>query len=123
MTTRLGRVTVDAARDWTYSGGTTGYRYNSPGVLTQPTLDSLLTGEFQTMIYRTTALTVGLTIPPHRRVNLRIFDRYQRGSLFDWQYLGFEDGQASDHRVYTDSGPTDYSVNMLVDLLEVQSYN
>src|SRR3546814_2827994 len=63
------------------SRGTTGYRYNSPGVLTQPTLDPLLTGEFQPMIYRTTALTVGLTIPLHRRVNLRIFDRYQRGSL------------------------------------------
>src|SRR3546814_17285911 len=89
-------------------------------VLTQPTLDPLLTGEFQPMIYRTTALTVGLTIPLHRRVNLRIFDRYQRGSLFDWHYLGFEDGQVFDHRVYTDGGPEDYSVNMVGALLEVQ---
>src|SRR3546814_3358284 len=71
LTQRLGRVTLDAALDWTYSRGTTGYRYNSPGVLTQPALDPLLTGEFQPMIYRTTALTVGLTIPLHRRVNLR----------------------------------------------------
>src|SRR3546814_19087836 len=87
------------------SRGTTGYRYNSPGVLTQPTLDPLLTGEFQPMIYRTTALTVGLTIPLHRRVNLRIFDRYKRGSLFDWHSLGFEAGQVFDHRAYTAGGP------------------
>jgi len=120
LTQRLGRATLDAAVDWTYSRGTTGYRYNSPGALTLPTLDPLLTGSFQPMIYRTRALTVGLTIPLHRRVNLRVFDRYQRGSLFDWHYLGFEDGQVFDHRVYTDGGPEDYGVNMVGALLEVQ---
>ena len=120
LTQRLGRVTLDAAWDWSYSRGNTDYRYNSPGALTLPTLDPLLTGGFQPMIYRTNALTVGLTIPLHQRVNLRIFDRYQRGNLFDWHYLGFEDGQVYDHRVYTDGGPENYSVNMVGALFEVQ---
>ena len=120
LTKRLGRLTLDAAWDWSYSRGTTGYRYNSAGALTLPTLDPLLTGQFQPMIHRTNALTVGLTIPLHRRVTLRLFDRYQRGRLFDWHYLGFEDGQVMDHRVYTDGGPADYSVNMVGALLEMQ---
>lgn len=120
LTQRMGRVTLDAAWDWTYSRGTTGYRYNSPGALTLPTLDPLLTGQFQPMIYRVNALTVGLTIPLHPRVSLRIFDRYQRGRLFDWHYVGFEDGQVYDHRVYTDGGPENYSVNMVGALLEMR---
>ncbi|WP_417473424.1 MtrB/PioB family outer membrane beta-barrel protein [Luteimonas mephitis] len=120
LTQRMGRVTLDAAWDWTYSRGTTGYRYNSPGALTLPTLDPLLTGQFAPMIHRVNALTVGVTIPLHPRVSLRIFDRYQRGRLFDWHYAGFEDGQVYDHRVYIDGGPENYSVNMVGALLEMR---
>jgi hypothetical protein len=88
--------------------------------LTLPALAPLLTGRFPDMIYRTNALTVGLTIPIHERFAVRLFDTYQRGRLFDWHYYGFEDGQVMDHRVYTDGGPQDYSVNMVGVLLEMQ---
>jgi hypothetical protein len=120
LSQRLGRVTLYGDWNWTYSRGMTDYRYATPDALTLPALAPLLTGRFPDMIYRTNALTVGLTIPIHERFAVRLFDTYQRGRLFDWHYYGFEDGQVMDHRVYTDGGPQDYSVNMVGVLLEMQ---
>ena len=117
---RVGRVTFNADWNWSYSRGLTDYRYATPDALTVPALAPLLTGQFPAMIYRTNALTVGMIIPIHKSFSVRLFDTYQRGRVFDWHYLGFEDGQIIDHRVYTDGGPTDYSVNMVGVLLEMQ---
>jgi hypothetical protein len=117
---RIGRVVLDADWNWTYSRGITSYRYNSAGALVSPVVEPLLTGEFPAMIYRVNTFTLGLTFPIHRSLNVRLFDTYQRGSVFDWHYYGFEDGQVIDHRVYTDGGPESYSVNMVGVLLEMQ---
>lgn len=120
MSRRIGRATLNADWNWTYSRGLTSYRYASPTALANPTAAPLLTGRFPAMVYRTHALTLGLTIPIARDFSLRLFDSYQRGNVFDWHYLGFEDGQVMDHRVYTDGGPENYSVNMVGVLLEIQ---
>ncbi|WP_242107341.1 MtrB/PioB family outer membrane beta-barrel protein [Luteimonas aquatica] len=121
LSRRIGRVVLDADWNWTYSRGLTGYRYNSAGALVSPAVGAVpLDGEFPAMVYRTNTLTLALTFPIHRSLSMRLFDTYQRGSVFDWHYTSFEDGQVIDHRVYTDGGPTGYSVNMVGVLLEMQ---
>ncbi len=120
LTQRFGRLTFDAGWNWTYSRGTTSYRYNSAGALAVPTLEPLLSGRFPDMIYRVNSVNLGLTIPFNDRFSMRIFDVWQRGRLADWHYYGFEDGQTLDHRVYVDGGPEDYDVNMVGILLEMK---
>lgn len=117
---RVGKVTFNADWNWAYSRGMTSYRYNSPGALANPATAPLLTGQFPDMIYRTNSLSVGMHVPLNRSLSVRLFDTYQRGRVFDWHYLGFENGQIFDHRVYTDGGPEDFSVNMVGALLEVR---
>ena len=117
---RIGKVTFDADWNWTYSRGVTSYRAASPGALTAPVMSSTLDGQFPDMIYRSNQLTLGLTIPVRDGLKVRVFDSYQIGHVSDWHYLGFENGQVIDHRVYTDGGPTDYRVNMVGVLLEIR---
>lgn len=117
---RIGRATLDGSWNWTYSRGTTGYRYASPAALTAPALAALLAGEYPPMVYRSNSYTLSLSLPLSSRIGLRLFDTYEKAVLSDWHYLGFENGQVFDHRVYTDGGPEGYSVNLLGVLLEIQ---
>ena len=117
---RIGRVALDVAWDWTYSRGMTEYRFNSAGALFDSSVAPLLTGEFPDMVYRVNGFRVGLAIPIRGSINVRLFDIYQRGRVFDWHYLGFDGGQVIDHRVYTDGGPEDYNTNMVGALLEMR---
>ena len=117
---RAGRFTFNADWNWLYSRGTTRYRYASPGALANPAQAPLLNGRFPDMVHRTNALTLGMHVAINDRLGLRLFDTYQRGNSFDWHYLGFENGQVYDHRVYTDGGPEAYSVNMIGAMLEVK---
>jgi hypothetical protein len=64
-------------------------------------------------------LTIGLTFPLSRRMSLRVFDYYERATIADWHYAGFDAGQVIDHRVYTDGGPESYSANLVGLLLDV----
>lgn len=117
---RIGRATLDLAWNWTDSRGITAYRFASPDALTSPALAALASGRYPPMTYRLNTLTASLSFPLSRRVGLRIFDTYERGRLSDWHYLGFDQTLVYDHRVYTDGGPTDYSVNLVGVMLEVK---
>ena len=115
----IGRTMLDAAWNWTDSRGITRYRFNGPGALVSPAMAATAAGRFPPMIYRSNALSLGLTIPLNPRVRMRLFDTYERGRMSDWHYLGFEDSQVFDHRVYLDGGPGDYNVNMVGVTVEV----
>ncbi|QIL20749.1 MtrB/PioB family outer membrane beta-barrel protein [Thermomonas sp. HDW16] len=115
----IGRTMLDAAWNLTDSRGITSYRFNSPGALVSPALAATANGRFPSMTYRTNTLSLGLTIPVNQRVRMRVFDTYERGRISDWHYLGFDDTQVFDHRVYTDGGPGDYRVNMVGMTVEV----
>lgn len=116
----VGRIKLDANWNWSSSRGRTSYSFNSPGALTTPALAALLTGQFPDMLYRAHAVSLGVAIPVNRSFSVRVFDRYERGRVSDWHYLGFENGQVLDHRVYTDGGPTDYSANLIGLAFEVK---
>lgn len=117
---RIGRATLDGSWNWTYSRGITAYRFASPAALTAPALAPLLAGEYPPMIYRSNSYTLSLSFPLAPRVGVRLFDTYEKAVLSDWHYLGFENGQVIDHRVYTDGGPESYRVNLVGVLLEIQ---
>lgn len=121
LSQRIGRATLTA--DWNYisSRGDTRYRYNSAGALSVPA-DAVpgMSGAFPTMRWRINTLTFGLNFPVGERVNLRLFDTWQKGNLFDWHYSGFDNGQVIGNIVYTDGGPESYSVNMIGLMMEMK---
>ena len=119
----FGRVRLDATWNLLYARGLTSYWYASPLALAWGdvvTGDGPGSGEFPVMTYRVNSINVGITIPIVERVSLRVFDYYERGSVKDWHYLGFDQARAFDHRVYTDGGPQGYSANMVGLLLNVR---
>ncbi|MBE2211084.1 MAG: MtrB/PioB family outer membrane beta-barrel protein [Xanthomonadaceae bacterium] len=121
LSQRIKRATLTA--DWNYisSRGDTSYRYNSAGALSVPA-DAVpgLAGTFPEMRWRINTLTVGVNFPINDRLNLRLFDTWQKGSLFDWHYSGFDNGQVIGTMVYTDGGPENYSVNMVGLMMEMK---
>ena len=116
----FGRVRFDAAWNGIYSRGITSYRFASGVALAYFADAALGPGSFPPMTYRVNALTVGLTIPIVERVSVRVFDYYERGHVDDWHYLGFDQGQVIDHRIYTDGGPQSYSANLIGLLVNVR---
>lgn len=106
----------------TYSDarGSTDFSYASPAALAWPATAGMDGSAFPAMTNRVTSLSLGLYLPVTDRVAIRIFDRYERGHLFDWHYSGFEQQQVYDHRVYTDGGPESYSVNLIGLMFEVR---
>lgn len=107
---------------WNYSDsrGETGYRFNSPDALAYPALAAAAGNGFAPMVHRVNSFSVAWTIPLSPRMDLRLFDTYETARLSDWHYFGFEDGLVSANRVYLESGPSGYSVNMVGAMLEVR---
>lgn len=120
LTRSLGRATLDLAWNWTYSRGTTSYRYASTAALTSPDLADSASGRYPDMVYRSNSLSLMLTLPVSRQVSLRLFDTYERGYVSDWHYLGLDAGLVVDHRVYLDAGQQSYRVNTVGVLMEVR---
>lgn len=117
---RFARARFDLDWNWLYSRGTTRYTYAGPGALAN--VDGAVGaggGEFPSMGYRVNSLTASVHVPINPRTALRVFDSYERGRVADWHYLGFEDGQVFDHRVYADGGPRSYSANLVGVMLEI----
>lgn len=121
LSQRIGRATLTA--DWNYisSRGDTRYRYNSAGALSVPAdFTPAMSGAFPAMRWRINTLTLGVNVPVGQRINLRLFDTWQKGSLFDWHYSGFDDRQVIGTMVYSDGGPESYSVNMIGLMMEMK---
>jgi hypothetical protein len=119
----FGRVRVDASWNYLYARGTTDYRFASPLALAWADTvigDGPGGGTFAPMTYRIDSLSIGVRIPLHERIALRVFDVYERGRISDWHYLGFDATHAFDHRVYTDGGPQSYDANLVGLLLDVR---
>ena len=114
---------LDASWNYLHARGTTDYRFASPLALAWADTvigDGAGGGAFPAMTYRVNSFSVGLHIPLHERVALRVFDLYERGRISDWHYLGFATTHAIDHRVYTDGGPQGYDANLVGVLLDVR---
>lgn len=117
---RFGRNQVDVGWNYSDSRGETDYRFNSPGALANPGLAALAGNGFAPMLHRINTFTLSWSIPLHRRADLRLFDTYETGRLSDWHYFGLDESLVTSNRVYLDSGPGDYSVNMVGMMLEVR---
>lgn len=117
---RFGKATFDASWNWTYARGMTRYDFVSADALSYPALVASANGAFPPMIFRSNSLSLSLSLPVNERIAVKLFNTYERANLSDWHYLGFDQSQVYDHRVYTDGGPMDYSVNMFGALLEVR---
>ena len=121
LSQRIGRATLTA--DWNYiqSRGDTRYRYNSAGALGIPSnATPEMGGAFPTMRWRINTVTLGVNFPINDRLNLRLFDTWQKGNLFDWHYSGFNTSQVIGTMVYTDGGPESYSANMVGLMMEMK---
>jgi len=117
---KIGRARLEASWNYTNSRGVTGYSFASATALAYADVADLTGNEFPAMIYRVNALNVGIRYPLSANVSVRLFDYYERGTLRDWHYLGFDQTRVYDHRVYTDGGPEDYSDNLLGLTFEVR---
>ena len=121
LSQRIRKATLTG--DWNYisSKGDTNYRYNSAAALSVPAnATANLAGNFPTMRWRINTVTLGVNFPISERLNLRLFDTWQKGDLSDWHYSGFDSGQVVGTMVYTDGGPEDYSVNMIGLMMEMK---
>lgn len=114
----LGRIDLG----WNYSSskGNTNYSFNSPSALAYPALAAMAGTGFSPMLYRVNTYAFTWTIPVNKRTAVRLFNVYETGQLSDWHYLGLDQGLVLDNRVYLDSGPGNYSVNMVGLMLELQ---
>ena len=117
---RFERSQLDLGWNYSDSRGETGYRFDSADALAYPALAALAGNGFSPMTHRVNSFSVTWTIPLHPRIDLRLFDTYETAKLADWHYFGFEEGLVTSNRVYLDSGPSGYSVNMVGAMLEVR---
>jgi Putative outer membrane beta-barrel porin, MtrB/PioB len=118
---RIDRTTFDLAWSYIYSRGTIDYTAASPGAFEYPNeFTGTGTGSFPAMTYRVNSVTAGATIQLSERASLRIYDKYERGSIADWQYNGFSQGLTVGNTLYTDGGPQSYSENLVGLLVRVK---
>jgi hypothetical protein len=115
----FGRVRLDAGWNFLDSRGITSYRFATPSALAYFLDGSLPDRAFAPLTYRVNGFTIGLTFPLTRRISLRVFDYYEKATISDWHYAGFDAGQVIDHRIYTDGGPESYSANLVGLLLDI----
>lgn len=116
---RIERATFDLAWSYIYSRGTINYSAASTGAFEYPDEFSPM-GGFPAMTYRLNSVTAGATIQLSERASLRLFDKYERGSIADWQYNGFNQGLVVGNTLYTDGGPQSYSENLVGVLVSVK---
>jgi Putative outer membrane beta-barrel porin, MtrB/PioB len=118
---RIDRTTFDLAWSYIYSRGTIDYSAASPGAFEYSNeFSGTGTGSFPAMTYRVNSVTAGATIQLSERASLRIYDKYERGSIADWQYNGFSQGLTVGNTLYTDGGPQSYSENLVGILVRVK---
>jgi Putative outer membrane beta-barrel porin, MtrB/PioB len=116
---RIDRATFDLAWSYIYSRGTINYSAASAGAFEYPDEFSP-TGSFPAMTYRVNSVTAGATFQLSERASLRIYDKYERGNIADWQYNGFSQGLVVGNTLYTDGGPQSYSENLVGVLVDVK---
>jgi hypothetical protein len=116
---RIDRTTFDLTWSYLYSRGTIDYSAASAGAFEYPDEFSP-TGSFPAMTYRVDSVTAGATIQLSERASLRIYDKYERGNIADWQYNGFSQGLVTGNTLYTDGGPQGYSENLVGVLVRVK---
>jgi Putative outer membrane beta-barrel porin, MtrB/PioB len=118
---RIDRTTFDLAWSYIYSRGTIDYSAASAGAFEYSNeFTGTGTGSFPAMTYRVNSVTAGATIQLSERASLRIYDKYERGSIADWQYNGFSQGLTVGNTLYTDGGPQSYSENLVGVLVRVK---
>jgi hypothetical protein len=116
---RIDRATFDLAWSYIYSRGTIDYSAASPGAF-EYTNEFSPMGSFPAMTYRVNSVTAGATFELSERASLRIYDKYERGIIADWQYNGFSQGLTVGNTLYTDGGPQSYSENLVGVLVNVK---
>lgn len=120
LSTQFARGRLELGWDYSDSRGDTSYRFNSPTALAYPALAAAAGDGFAPMLYRINTWTLSWTRAISKRVSLRIFDTYETGRLSDWHYAGLDSSLVTRNRVYLDSGPRDYSVNLIGLMVEAK---
>jgi len=118
--TYFARGHLELGWDYSDSRGITSYRFNSPTALAYPLLAAVAGDRFAPMLFRINTWTLSWTKEISKRVSLRVFDTYETGRLSDWHYTGLDSSLVTSNRVYLDSGPRDYSVNLIGLMVEAK---
>jgi hypothetical protein len=117
----FGRAQVDANFTRSLARTTIGYTYNAAALGISPTQQALVGDGFSELRFAQNVFTLSVLVPIDKQMSLRLFERYESGSVSDWHY----DGVASNPMpttgsLYLDAGPQDYSVNVIGVLLIVR---
>jgi hypothetical protein len=118
--TEIGRTRLSF--DYSYATGTTEISYLYGGsaitnvVANQATLAAIAGTALPSMKFTQQVLTLNLMIPIDKRLAVRLFDRYEAGTVKDWHYDGVITGAVANYDSGTlllDAGPQNYHVNVI----------
>jgi hypothetical protein len=117
----FGRAKVDASFTRSLARTKIGYSYNAAALGINATQQALAGDGFSDLRFAQNVFSLSVLVPIDKQLSLRIFERYESGSVSDWHY----DGVASNPMptatsLYLDAGPQDYSVNVIGVLLIVR---
>jgi Putative outer membrane beta-barrel porin, MtrB/PioB len=117
----FGRAKVDANFTRSLARTRIGYTYNAAALGVTATQQALAGDGFSDLGFEQYVFTLSVLVPIDKQMSLRLYERYERGSVSDWHY----DGVASNPMpttgsLYLDAGPQDYSVNVIGVLLIVK---
>jgi hypothetical protein len=118
--TEIGRTRLSF--DYSYATGTTeiSYFYGSTALsnvaATQAAAAAIAGTALPSMKFTQQVLTLNLMIPIDKRLAVRLFDRYEIGTVKDWHYDGVITGAVANYDSGTlllDAGPQNYHVNVI----------
>jgi hypothetical protein len=117
----FGRAKVDANFTRSLARTQIGYTYNAAALGINAAQQALAGDGFSDLRFAQNVFSLSVLVPIDKQMAVRIFERYESGSVSDWHY----DGVASNPMpttgsLYLDAGPQDYSVNVIGVLLIVR---
>ncbi|HJS36583.1 MAG TPA: MtrB/PioB family outer membrane beta-barrel protein [Burkholderiales bacterium] len=117
----FGRAKVDANFTRSLARTRIGYTYNAAALGISPAQQALVGDGFSDLRFAQNVFTLSVLMPIDKQMSLRLYERYERGSVSDWHYDGVASNpMPSTGSLYLDAGPQDYSVNVIGVLLLIR---
>ena len=116
---KFGRLSFELDWNYIYAKGKTSWDAASVGA-GPTTVAAGLTGNFPDMVWRINTLRAAIKIPFNERISARAFASWEKGSVFDWHYQGFDTTRTVGNLIYTDGGPESYDARLIGIMLEMK---
>lgn len=117
----FGRIKVDTSFSRMLARTRIGYTYDPVALGVNATQQALAGDGFSDLRFAQNVFSLNVLVPLGKRTTLRLFERYERGSLRDWHYDGVAaNPMPSASSLYLDGGAQDYSVHVFGALLLVR---